>query len=274
MRRPPKARTLHERTVALRRRGRRALAAFLVAGYPDLDAFEDLLLAADEAGTDVLEIGVPFSDPIADGPTLQRAHASALREGVTLARVFERIVDLAPRLSAAPVVMGYVNPILALGIERTAQAAAEAGVLGFIVPDVPIEESERLRPVLAAHQIEWVDLVAPTTPEPRIDLVVSKARGFVYLVAVTGVTGPRSGPPRGLERLAGRVRARTETPVYAGFGIAGPDQARLAARAADGVVVGSRLAAEIERGRRSSAPDRVARTLRAFRAALDEEEAP
>jgi len=218
---------------------RAALMPYLMGGFPDLDTSRRIGDACIDAGADLLELGIPFSDPLADGPVIQAAGTAALAAGATTDGVLEVCAALAPR---APVVlMTYVNIVLARGIERFVDQARQAGAAGLIVPDVPLEESAELRAACDAAGLALVPLVAPTTPDDRLARIGALARGFVYTVAVTGTTGERQGG-RDASALLARVKRATSVPVALGFGIATPaDAARAAAEGADGVIVGSRL---------------------------------
>lgn len=253
--------TLNETTSSLRSKGEKALIPFFTAGYPDVETFMSLLNVAAETGCQVIEIGVPFSDPIADGPAIQESSKRALEKGMTLARALE----LARRAREGNgggfpelVVMGYVNPVLRLGMERFASEAGRSGVSGAIIPDVPYEESAPLRQTLNKNGIAFVDLIAPTTGEERMRRIAGGAEGFVYLVAVTGVTGSASCSPESLEEFAGRVRGKTDAPLYVGFGISSPEAAGRMAEHCDGVIVGSALVRLIQSaGNNGEAVDRV-----------------
>jgi tryptophan synthase alpha chain len=237
---------LTELTRSLRAQGARPLVPFLTAGYPDEPTFVRLLAAASRAGCPIVEIGIPFSDPVADGPLIQASSQQALRGGMTLRRALELAQDASRRDSAVLVLMSYVNPILAFGAERFAAAAEQAGIVGVIVPDVPFEESRQMRAVLAARGIAWIDMVAPTSGEERVARIAATAEGFLYLVSLTGVTGVRATLAAGVPEFVARVRARTELPLYLGFGISDREQAAAAARIADGVIVGSALIPQIQ----------------------------
>jgi tryptophan synthase alpha chain len=240
---------LDDATHRTRAAGATGLVAFLTAGYPDEDTFIALVQAADRAGCTAIEIGIPVSDPIADGPLIQISSRVALEGGMTLARAIALADGLRREITAPLLFMGYYNPILRMGTERFAEAAASAGVTGVIVPDVPFEESTALRPVFHERDIAWIDLLAPTSSETRITRIASGARGFVYLVSVAGVTGVRSPDMDRLARFVDRVRPHTDTPLYTGFGIADADRARAASRICDGVIIGSALVRIIRNAR-------------------------
>lgn len=261
--------TLGDRTHPLRERGGKALVAFFTAGYPDAEAFLDLVRAADAAGCDVIEIGVPFSDPIADGPTVQAASASALAAGMTLERALELAAAVRGDVRAALVVMSYVNPVLAMGLDTFASRAAGAGIQGVILPDVSLEESEEPREALARSGIDTVHLLAPTSSDARIAAAAKTAAGFLYLVSVTGVTGARDHLDLDVGGFVERVRAHTAVPAYVGFGVSTPEMAARVAGAADGVIIGSRLIRAIDAGAPGGAPERVGTFLADVRAAID-----
>jgi tryptophan synthase alpha chain len=256
-------------TGAVRARGGKGLVAFLTAGFPTPAAFEDSVRAAAGAGCDVIEVGIPFSDPIADGPVIQAASTAALAQGMTLARALESASRLSREVAAPLVFMSYLNPILRMGVDAFAARAAEAGVAGVILPDVSFEESTALRPQLRARGMAYVDLVAPTSGDDRIRTIAGAAEGFVYLVSLTGVTGARAEAAAGLPALVARVRAATATPVYVGFGISGAEQARDIARHADGVIIGSRLLQLAAAGEPAGAAARVGDFLAGLRRALE-----
>lgn len=218
-----------------------ALMPYFTLGYPDLD--ESLrIIAAIAPHADLLELGVPFSDPIADGPTIQRSTQRALEQGVNTASCLQSVRELrAAGIDTPMLLMGYYNPILAYGERAYVQDAADAGVDGFIVPDLPPEEASTL--AAAAHErgLAIIYFLAPTSNERRIHLVARLATGFIYMVSVTGVTGARKNLQQNLAQLVERVRTRSQLPVAVGFGISTPDQAAEVASYADGIIVGSAL---------------------------------
>jgi len=226
------------------RAGRPAITAFLTAGHPHRDRFADTLQAV-AAAADVVEVGVPFSDPMADGVTIQRASRSALQAGVTLPWILDQI-GRAP-LPAPVLLMSYLNPLLAFGPARLADAAAEAGIAGFIVPDLPIEESDELLESLEPRGMGLVQFVTPVTPEDRMAGICARSSGFVYAVTRTGTTGGSFDPTGAAEMLA-RVRRISHLPVQAGFGVREPAQVRALAPHVDGLIVGSALVERLEAG--------------------------
>ena len=233
--------------LAARKAGRPAIAAYLTAGFPSRDAFPALLRDAATAA-DVIELGVPFSDPIADGVTIQEASRVALAGGASLAWSLRMLA--ASRLAAATpiVVMSYVNPLLVYGIDSLARDAAAAGVSGFIVPDLPLEEQERLAPALRDEELALIQMSTPASPPQRLLRIGGSSDGFVYAVTVTGTTGGRVDVRSGLVDYLLRVRAATAGPLLAGFGVRTAEDVAAIVPPADGVVVGSALIAAIARG--------------------------
>jgi tryptophan synthase alpha chain len=221
--------------------GRRAaLMPYLMGGFPDLDTSRRIGLAYADSGADLIELGVPFSDPLADGPVIHAAATAALRAGVNLHDVLEVGRALSERVPV--VVMCYANPIFARGLERFADALLDAGVSGLIVPDLPLEEATDALEACDARGLALVPLVAPTTPDERLARIGAQARGFLYTVSLTGTTGERARVSHGLAAVVRRAAANTEVPVAVGFGISTAEQAAAAAAAgADGVIVGTRL---------------------------------
>ena len=211
---------------------------YFPVGYPDMETSIDVLEALAKNGADLIEVGLSFSDPLADGPVIQKATQIALEQGVTAPKVIAAIAELRRRGVTIPLIlMGYYNPLLAYGLARFVNDARAAGADGFIVPDLPPEESAELGALLG--DLPQICMLAPTTSGERMEQVARNARGFIYLVSVTGVTGSRSGLPEGLEELVARVRAHTDVPVCVGFGIGTPEQAKIIGALADGVIVGS-----------------------------------
>ena len=233
---------------------RAAFIPFLMAGDPDLATTERLLAALAEGGADLIELGVPFSDPIADGPVNQRAAARALAAGTTLSRVLELVARNRDKLGVPVVLFSYFNPIHARGVERFAEQAATSGVDGVLCVDLPPEEAAaEYTPALAAAGVDPVFLLAPTSDRERIAAVDRAAAGFIYYVSRTGVTGERAELARELVRGVKRARRRVHLPLAVGFGISTPEQVAAVGEIADGVVVGSALVAEVER--RAGDPD-------------------
>jgi len=254
-----------ERAFARARAERRlAIAVYLTVGYPDRTSTGALLRAALDGGADVLELGVPFSDPLADGTTVQRASEAALRSGVTLADCLSEAHAVVRERDAPVVLMGYTNPFMQYGFERLAADGARAGIAGVIVPDMPAEESGELDAALAPAGLLRIDLYAPTTPNERLAKLLPQARGFVYCVSLTGVTGARRALASDVAEFVGRVRAHTSLPIAVGFGISAPEHVSALRGIADGVAVGSAAIDVVT----NAARERRADTLREFVASL------
>jgi len=228
------------------RNGEPALVAFLTAGYPSKSQFREHLQSV-AAGADVVEIGVPFTDPMADGVTIQRSSQAALAQGVSLRWILAELEAMA-RLDAPLLLMSYLNPLLAYGLDRLADAAARAHVAGFIVPDLPYDESSDLRKALDAHGIALVQMVTPVTKPERMKQLCASSQGFVYAVTMTGTTGRNVAVPDEVMGYLDRVRALAKVPVCAGFGIRSREQVQLLRGHVDGVVIGSALVEVLERG--------------------------
>lgn len=230
------------RFAKLRAEGRGALIPFLEAYDPDRATSMEILRGMPGAGADLIEIGVPFTDPMADGPIIQLAGQRGLKAGATLGGTLEMVREFRAGDSETPVIlMGYLNPILSYGAERFVADAAAAGVDGLIVVDMPPEEAEVLAPHAQAAGLDIIRLVAPTTDAARLPVVLNASSGFVYYVAITGITGTRSADPEALEAAIPRIRAHTDLPICIGFGVRTPEQAGHAARVSDGAVVASAL---------------------------------
>ena len=233
----------------LAKRGEIGLVAYITAGDPSLEASEEIVLAAVEAGADVIELGVPFSDPVADGPTIQRASERALGSGTTLAGVIQLVRSLRKRADVPLVLFSYFNPLLQMGIEKFAAAAAEAGADGVLATDLTPEESVEYREAMKAHGLDTIFLVAPTSTDRRIEQIAKVSSGFLYLISRTGVTGARAALPDELPGLVRRVREFTALPIAVGFGISLPTHVTVLGGIADAAVVGSALVAEIEKAK-------------------------
>ncbi|MGQ0548926.1 MAG: tryptophan synthase subunit alpha [Armatimonadota bacterium] len=252
----------------LRERNRRALIPFAMGGDPSLEATEAFLTCFSESGADLLEIGVPFSDPIADGPINQRAAQRALATGVTLPDILDLVARVRPRLQQPIVLLSYYNPILQFGVDRFCAQAASAGVDGVVIPDLPAEEGGALRAAAQPHGVDVIFLAAPTSTDARLSLVAASSRGFVYCVSLAGVTGVRATLSADVGALIGRLRRHTSLPVCVGFGVSTPDHARQVAEVADGVIVGSAVVAVIERDG-AAATAALAAFLRSLREGVD-----
>jgi tryptophan synthase alpha chain len=232
--------SISEKFALLRANQQCALIPFITAGDPDLATTAIALRTLDANGADFIELGVPYSDPLADGPVIQAAATRALNQGIRLAQVLEMVRHITPELNAPIILFTYYNPILNLGVEEFLQQIADAGVKGLVVPDLPLEESSQLIDCAAALDIEVILLVAPTSSNERICAIAQQSRGFIYLVSVTGVTGVRTELPSRVREVMQAIRSVSDKPIAVGFGIAQADQARqLVDWGTDAVIVGS-----------------------------------
>jgi tryptophan synthase alpha chain len=231
----------------LRAENRVALMPYLTVGFPERDSTLAVVPALEAAGASLFELGVPFSDPLADGATIQRSAQRALANGVTLAGCLATVGELRARGVAAPLLlMGYYNPLLRYGVERACEELAAAGGDGWIIPDMPPEEADELQAAAAAHGLDLIMFVAPTTPDERIAAIAARASGFIYVVSLTGVTGARQSMAANLGDVLARVRRHTDLPLVVGFGISRAEHVAEVARFADGAIVGSALIAHLE----------------------------
>jgi tryptophan synthase alpha chain len=247
--------------------GHAALMPYFPLGFPDAATSLDVIAAMAEAGADAFEIGLSFSDPLADGPVIQRATQIALEKGITVAKSLEMIAALRTRGVTQPfLLMGYFNPMLAYGLERFVTDAAAAGVDGFIVPDLPPEEAGEIDRLCRDRALGLIYFLAPTSTADRLKLVAEKARGFIYLVSLTGVTGTRAKLADNLGAFVERVRHITSTPIAIGFGVSTPEQAGKVSRLADGVIVGSRLVQIVDRA--ADKPQAAAQFIRELKSAM------
>ena len=256
----PATTRIARRFAELRERDQMGLVAFLTAGDPSLLATESLVLALAEAGADVVELGVPFSDPLADGPAIQRSSERALRAGTTLAGVLDLVAAIRRKSDVALVLFSYYNPVLQMGLERFAERASAAGADGVLITDLTPEEAGDYRRIVAARGLDTIFLAAPTSPDERLSKIAACTSGFLYLISRTGVTGAKDTLPEDLPALVRRVRRVTSLPIAVGFGISLPGQVSVLGGLADAAVVGSALVEEIER----------APTVEAARAAVAE----
>jgi len=240
-----------------------ALIPYITVGYPSIEATLEIVPLLAESGCDIVELGIPFSDPLADGATIQHASYEALRQGITPKLCLEVAQVLRQRVEIPLVFMTYYNPVLKFGLEEFCSKCAEVGVDGLIIPDLPPEEGEELEQSSQRHKLDLIYLLTPISTQERIDIVASRSSGFVYLVSLTGVTGTRDKLPDELESFVNRVRERTRKPLCVGFGVTTPEQARRIAKVADGVIVGSRIIQLMEE-------DTTFSSLKAFTSSLRE----
>jgi tryptophan synthase alpha chain len=251
--------------------GELGLVAYVTAGDPSLDATEKIVLAAAKAGADVIELGVPFSDPVADGPTIQRASERALRQGTTLAGVLDLVRRIREHSDVPLVLFSYFNPILQMGLEKFASGAEAAGTDGVLATDLTLEEAAEYRAIMHAHALDTIFLVAPTSTDSRLEQIANASSGFLYVISRAGVTGAREALPAELPGLVRRVRKFTSLPIAVGFGISLPTHVTVLGGIADAAVVGSALVAEIEKAASpEAAAEAVAERIRVLKTAARE----
>jgi tryptophan synthase alpha chain len=264
----PNSTRISQRFAELHASGELGIVAYITAGDPSLDATLKFALALAEAGADVIELGVPFSDPLADGPTIQRASERALKAGTTLAGVLGLVRRIRHSSQVPLVLFSYYNPILQMGLEKFASAAANAGADGVLATDLTPEESEEYRRILAAHHLDTIFLGAPTSTDERLAKIAACSSGFLYLISRTGVTGAKDALPHGLPALLGRARSATKLPIAVGFGISLPGHVSVLGGLADAAVVGSALVSEIEKAKSvDAAAAALAERVRSFKEA-------
>jgi tryptophan synthase alpha chain len=275
---PHNSTRISRRFAELRDAGELGVVAYITAGDPTLDATQRFVLALAEAGADVIELGVPFSDPLADGPTIQRASERALKSGTTLAGVLRLVRGIRQSSDVPLVLFSYYNPLLQMGLEKFAKAASEAGADGVLATDLTPEESSDYRRILHAHNLDTVFLAAPTSSDERLKLISSCSTGFLYIISRTGVTGAKDSLPDELPALLRRARHFTDLPIAVGFGISLPGHVSVLGGLADAAVVGSALVSEIEHAANPGAAvaalrERVQKLKEAARQGLSRREA-
>jgi tryptophan synthase alpha chain len=248
-----------------------ALIPFITAGDPDLMTTAAALRILDKSGADMIELGVPYSDPLADGPTIQAAATRALQRGVRLDNVLEMLKDVAPEVKAPLILFNYYNPILNRGIESFLKQIADAGVKGLVVPDLPLEESQSLLKPAAEIGIEVILLVAPTSPQERIEAIAHQSQGFIYLVSVTGVTGMRNQLESRVQDILQQMRTVTDKPIGVGFGISQPEQAgQVKNWGADAVIVGSAFVKRLAEGTPAEGLSAIGEFCQSLKAAISD----
>ena len=253
---------------SIKKQDRIALMPFLMAGDPNLATTSEILLRLQDEGADIIELGIPYSDPLADGPVIQASAARALNKGTTPGKVFEMLSGLKGRLSSPVILFTYSNPLLSRGIELFCEEAASSGVAGLVVPDLPLEEAELLSPVASGSGLDLVLLVAPTTPKERMKRISLKSRGFTYLVSVTGVTGERAVLADCVKKQVKQLKETSPNPVAVGFGISGAEQVQqVRSWGADGAIVGSAFVKRISEASLGSVVDEAGIFCRKLREA-------
>ncbi|HLO52294.1 MAG TPA: tryptophan synthase subunit alpha [Kamptonema sp.] len=254
---------------SLRSKGQCALVPFITAGDPDLETTAKALKILDDSGADIIELGVPYSDPLADGPVIQAAATRALQRGTKLDSVLEMVAAVSPKLRSPIILFTYYNPILYRGIDTFLQQIKSAGVQGLVVPDLPLEEAESLLQPANKQGIEVTLLVAPTSPKERIEAIALQSQGFIYLVSVTGVTGVRSGLEGRVQELLQELRSVTDKPIGVGFGISEPEHARqVKAWGADAAIVGSAFVKRLADGTPEQGLEAIAQFCQSLKAAI------
>ncbi|WP_155591749.1 tryptophan synthase subunit alpha [Lysinibacillus cavernae] len=238
--------------------GNKAFIPYIMAGDGGLETIKPTILTLQQLGVTAIEVGIPFTDPVADGPTIERAGERALAVGVTLRKVLQTLASFREEITVPLVIMTYLNPVLAYGLEAFAQACVAGGVKGLIVPDVPLEESAMLREALNPHNIDVVQLVSLTSPPERIASIAAASQGFVYAVTVNGITGVRSSFANNLDHHFARLRQASPIPVLAGFGISTSEQIKKMGALADGVIVGSAIVTALHEGDMATVEELVA----------------
>lgn len=237
---------IDQKFIELKKAKRKAFIAFITAGDPDLKTTEALVLGFEKAGVDIIELGVPFSDPMADGPTIQASSMRALKHHVNIADILKLVSRLRARTQIPIVLMPYYNPVFHYGVTRFVKDSSAAGVDGVIIPDLPPEEAGELMAAAKKSDFATIFLAAPTTTDARLPKIVRASQGFIYYVSLTGVTGVRKDIPVDFKRDIGRIKSITAKPVCVGFGISTPEQVKAVAAAADGIIVGSAIVRCIE----------------------------
>lgn len=262
---------IDRRFAVLAEHGRKGLIPYVTAGHPNPEWTVEIMHALVANGADLLELGIPFSDVMADGPVIQNACAAALEQGMTLDKVFAQVAAFRTRDSETPVIlMGYMNPVERCGLENFSRRAAAAGVDGLLIVDCPADEAAETRRAFAEHELHQIFLVAPTTTEARVERMAPLAGGFIYYVSLKGVTGSAALDAGALAPAIGSIRARSDVPVAVGFGISTPAQAEAVAAVADAVVIGSALVSQLDEAQTSTAAvEIVAEYIGGIRAALD-----
>ena len=254
---------------------RPGLIAYLTIGDPDLATSREIALAAIDAGADVLELGVPFSDPVADGPVIQRASERAVQNGVKLTDVLAVAADLrGERPQVGLIIFSYFNPILRMGLEQFCAAAEQAGIDGVLVTDMIVEEAAEYLEAMHRHHLAPVFLAAPTSPDARLERIAAASQGFVYAISRTGITGTRAQLESDAEQLVKRLRKFTNLPIAVGFGISNAEHFAAVGEFADAAVIGSAIVANIEKAGREQAPSSIARFIQGLRGSVAEPAAP
>ena len=255
----------------LRKKGKFALMPFLMAGDPNLEITYQILLKLQEKGADFIELGIPYSDPLADGPIIQLSASRALQSGTSLAQVLDLLKTLKGKLNIPVILFTYFNPLLSFGFKRFCEAASDVGAAGMIIPDLPLEETTQFSQIANDFNLDLVLLIAPTTPLKRMKVISSKTKGFSYLVSVTGVTGERNKLENRVENLIGQLKEISSNPIAVGFGISSPEHIiKVRQWGADGVIIGSAFVKRISDSNDSQIVNEVGKFCSEMRSAADE----
>ena len=254
----------------LRRKGKFALMPFLMAGDPSLDITYNILLKLQEKGADFIELGIPYSDPLADGPIIQLSASRALKSGTSIAQVLNLLKTLKGKLNIPVILFTYFNPLLSFGFKRFCEIASDVGAAGIIIPDLPLEETTQFSQIANNFNLDLILLIAPTTPLERMKMISSRTRGFTYLVSVTGVTGERNNLENRVENLIGKLKEISSTPIAVGFGISTPEHIiKVRHWGADGVIIGSAFVKRISESKYSQIVNELGEFCSEMRSAAD-----
>ena len=255
----------------LRKKGKFALMPFLMAGDPTLDITHEILLKLQEEGADLIELGIPYSDPLADGPIIQLSASRALKSGTSLTQVLDLLKNLKGELNIPVILFTYFNPLLNFGFKRFCEIASDVGAAGLIIPDLPLEETTQFSQIANDFNLDLILLIAPTTPLERMKMISSRTRGFSYLVSVTGVTGERNNLENRVENLVSQLKGISSTPVAVGFGISSPEHIiKVRHWGADGVIIGSAFVKRIADSKYSQIVNEVGKFCSEMRSAADQ----
>ena len=262
---------INEKFLELSKSNKLALMPFIMAGDPNLEKTSEILLKLQEKGADLIELGIPYSDPLADGPIIQFSASKALKSGTTFKKVIQLLESLKTKLHIPVILFTYFNPILNFGLENFCELASKAGVAGLIIPDLPLEEASKYSKIISSYYIDLILLVAPTTPFERMKIISNNTKGFTYLVSVTGVTGERKNMENRVESLIIKLKELSINPVAVGFGISSPEHVHKVRKwGADGVIIGSAFVKRISSFREGEIVDKLGNFCEAMRKAADQ----
>ena len=262
---------INEKFLELKKSNKLALMPFIMAGDPNLEITSEILLRLQDKGADLIELGIPYSDPLADGPIIQLSASRALKSGTTLERVIQLLDSLKDKLHIPVILFTYFNPILNFGLEKFCELAFKAGVSGLIIPDLPLEEAYKFSKIISSYHIDLILLVAPTTPSKRMKIISNNTKGFTYLVSVTGVTGERNKMENRVENLITKLKEISINPVAVGFGISSPEHVNKVRKwGADGVIIGSAFVKRILNSNEKEVVNQIGKFCEEMRKAADQ----